>query len=194
MTRGDCEKAFEQAAAADGIVLIRQSLPWITRRGHLALTDERAAHAREALTAIFEALGGETGELEAQAFARLPGDFLHEPTGTLIEVDERQHFTSARLQTLRLYPPDIPVGFDREHYEGLCRRLQGVANRDFSHRSAPAFGPGGRTRQRAYFDSLRDLSAPAMGRPPVIRIDAPHSNGAAAYRQHRVRLTQLLGD
>lgn len=193
MARGDCEKAFAEAAAADGIVLGRQSLPWITRRGHLALTDEACAPARDALQAIFEALGGDVGELQLAAAVRLTGDFLHEPTGTMIEVDEHQHFTSARLQTLRLYPPDIPVGFDRGHYEALCRRLQGQANRAFAHRSAPAFGPGGRQRQRAYFDSLRDLSPPSMGHPPVLRIDAPHGNGAAAYRQHRARLLELFG-
>lgn len=40
--------------------------------------------------------------------SRLPGDFLDEPTGTLIEIDELQHFTSARLASLDLYPNDIP--------------------------------------------------------------------------------------
>jgi hypothetical protein len=192
VARGDCETAFAEAAAADGILLSKQSLPWISRRGHLVLTESRAVIARDALLAIFQALGGVTAELEAAAAARLPGDFLHEPTGTLIEVDERQHFTSARLLTLRLYPPEIPLGFDRAEYEALCRRLQGQANRDFAHRSAPAFGPGGRQQQRAYFDSLRDLAAPVMGHPPVIRIQAPHRNGTAAYKQHRDQILTAL--
>lgn len=49
---------------------------------------------------------------EAGKMTPLRGDFIHEPTETLIEVDESQHFTSFRLVTLDLYPEDWPLGYD----------------------------------------------------------------------------------
>lgn len=113
MARGDCQRGFAQAAAEDGIVLGKQSFTWLSQRGHLELPDE-AASAREALAAIYAALDGDHQELAAAPATRLSGDFVHEPTGTLIEIDEHQHFTSARLTTLRLYPAEVPLGFDRE--------------------------------------------------------------------------------
>ncbi len=190
MARGDCQRAFAEAALADGIVLAGQSFPWLCQQGHIALPDS-AGHAREALGRIYAALGG---DLEAPATARstrLTSDFLHEPTGTLLELDEHQHFSSARLQTLDLYPPDIPLGFDLDAYKALCRRWRGQADTAFAHRDARGFGPGGRQRQRAYYDALRDLATPAMGHPPLIRIEAPTDNGRGAYKLHRDRLLAL---
>ena len=193
MARGDCEKAFAESAAADGIVLNSQSLPWITRRGHLALTDEACAHARDALQAIFLALGGDTNELELSAAVRLTGDFLHGPTGTMIEVDEHQHFTSARLQTLRLYPPGHPGRVRSRALRGALPSTPGTGE--------PCFRPQIRASvwARRTTASARVFRLPARsqrsrhGAPPVIRIDAPHGNGGAAYRQHRARLLELLG-
>src|SRR5690349_14297511 len=102
MARGDCQREFAEAAAEEGIVLVKQSFPWLCQRGHLALPDE-AVVAREALARIYSELGGDPEALTRAKTTRLTGDFLHEPTGTLVEVDEHQHFTSARLRTLRLY-------------------------------------------------------------------------------------------
>ena len=80
----------------------------------------------------------------------------------IIEVDEIQHFTTDRLTTLRLYPGDIELGFGLSEYISLCETWRPTADRyrtakptqDFPH-------PGGRRAQRAYFDALRDLAAPA---------------------------------
>lgn len=191
MARGDCQREVEAAAAEDGIALTKQSFPWLCQRGHLVLPDE-AARAREALDEIYAVLHGNEDELAAARTTRLTGDFLHDPTGTLVEVDEYQHFTSARLTTLKHYPADAQLGFDLERYTALCKRWRVQADRAFAHRSAPGFGPGGRQRQRAYYDALRDLAAPAMGHPPVVRIDAPMNNGRAAYQAHRDRLLGML--
>jgi hypothetical protein len=111
----------------------------------------------------------------------------------LIEVDE-QHFTSARLIALDLYPEGAALGFDLEHYKALCRKWRTAHDAYRRKKEARGFGVGGRQRQRAYYDSLRDLATPAMGHPPVIRIDAPLRNGQAAYRAHRDRLLELLLD
>lgn len=188
--RGDCQREFQQAAAGDGIELVGQSVDWLTQRGHLALPPE-AAPTAEVLERIYTALGGDLDELAAARPTRLTGDFVHATTGTLIEVDESQHFTTARLTTLELYPSDAPLGYDLEHYKRRCRRLREQADRYFAAKSARGFGVGGRQRQRAYYDALRDLATPAMGYPPLVRVAAPDRNGRGAYRAHRDRLLPL---
>jgi hypothetical protein len=190
VARGDCQREFAQAAAEDGIALGKQSFPWLCQRGHLALGGD-ASPARDALAEIYRALGGALADLDAAPATRLSGDFVHEPTRTLIEIDEHQHFTSAQLTTLRLYPAELKLGFDRDEDITLCRRWKGQADKAFAHRAARGFGAGGRQRQRAYYDALRDMATPAMGHPPLIRIEAPLNNGRAAYEKHRERLLAL---
>lgn len=159
MPVGDCERAFAAAAREDGLDLARGVEPWLNRRGHLGLPD-LAAPAAAALEKIFLALGGDLAELAARTTTALRGDFVHTPTGTLIEIDESQHFTTARALTLSMYPDDAPLGYDLDHYRDLCAALAPRSDRDFAHKSAPAFGPRGRQRQRAYNDALRDLARP----------------------------------
>jgi|SRR5665647_90905 len=192
MARGDCEQAFARAAALDGIVLVRARETWLNERGHLGLPDH-LGETRRLLGDIFLALGGDLAEQGAKRMTSLPGDFLHPDTGTLIEVDESQHFTSFRLQTLCQYPQDAPLGFDLERYRELCGTWGSEADNYFRTKAAVGFGPGGRQRQRAYYDALRDLATPAMGRPPLIRVDAADRNGASAYRRSRDRLHDALG-
>lgn len=190
MARGDCQREFAEAAAEAGVILTGQSFPWLCQQGHLALPD--GGVARDALTKIYRMLGGDAELLSTARTTRLTGDFVHEPTRTLIEIDEHQHFTSARLLTLDLYPVEVELGFDLDAYREMCKKWRGQADRAFAHRSARGFPTGGRQRQRAYYDALRDLATPAMGHPPLIRIAAPHDNGRAAFKQHRDRLLAAL--
>lgn len=203
MAPGDVQLAFAQAAAEDGIVLGSRSFDWLCEQGHVGL--ERVAKARrdpalaapvtaacERLVAIYARLNGDISVLYAsRENLWLPVELVHEPTGTLIEVDESPHFTSFRLAALELYAADAPVGFDLDEYKDLCRawcsRTDGLA------RGMPAkgFGFGGVERQRAYHDALCDLATPAMGHPPVVRIAAVDGDGAAAYRRHRASLSGL---
>ena len=205
MAPGNVQSAFAQAAAEDGIVLGSRSFAWLCEQGHVGL--ERVAKARrdpalvapvtaalEQLAAIYARLKGDTSVLyAARENLLLPVELAHEPTGTLIEVDESPHFTSFRLAALELYAADAAVGFDLDEYKDLCRawcsRTDGLA------RGMPAkgFGFGGVQRERAYHDALRDLATPAMGHPPVVRIAAVDGDGAAAYRRHRSALLTLLG-
>src|SRR5690348_14347716 len=115
MARGDCQREFAAAAAEDGIVFTGQSFPWLCQRGHVALPDSASA-ARSVLEKIYNALGGDLELLSTARSTRLTGDFVHEPTATLLEIDEHQHFTSARLLTLDLYPADVALGFDLDAY------------------------------------------------------------------------------
>jgi len=190
MARGDAQREFAQAAAEDGISLSGQSVSWICQQGHLALPDE-AWETRRALESIYVALGGDLANLAAGRATRLTGDFVHEPSGTLIEVDESQHFTSFRLLTLDLYPVDAPLGFELDAYKRHCRTWARQSDGYFRTKAARGFGVGGRQRQRAYYDALRDLAAPAMGRPPTIRVEAADRDGRSAYQRVRDRLQGL---
>lgn len=162
-------------------------MPWLNQRGHFGLPDEAQA-AREVLDGIFDALAGDRTAQQAKNLTSLPGDFVHEPSGTFIEVDESQHFTTHRLRTLDLYPAGTLLGFDIDEYRALCVEWASKSDKYRAAKAAVGFGEGGRQRQRAYHDSLRDLAAPAMGFPPVIRVAAPDRDGATAYFRVRERM------
>ena len=205
MAPGDVQSAFAQAAAADGIVLGSQSFDWLCEQGHVGL--ERVAKARRdpalvgpvtaalaPLAAIYARLKGDLSVLHAsRENLLLAVDLVHAPTGTVIEVDEAAHFSSFRLTALELYPADVRVGFDLGEHRELCRAW--CARTDGLDRglAAKGFGFGGRQRERAYHDALRDLAVPAMGHPPVVRIAAVDGDGAAAYARHRDALLALSG-
>jgi hypothetical protein len=194
MARGDTQREFAEAAARDGIELVRQSVDWLNQRGHLGLPDDDERRpACEVLERIYLALGGDLEVLDAGRTTPLPGDFVHEPTGTLIEVDESQHFTSFRLVTLELYPDDAALGFDLRTYKQLCKTWQQRSDGYYRTKAARGFGAGGRQKQRAYYDALRDVATPAMRRPPLIRVEAAERDPAEAYHRHRDQLLAALG-
>lgn len=190
MPVGDCERAFAALAAEDGIPLVRARVTWLNQRGHFGLPDS-LGEVRGVISRIFEALGGNPEAQAAKRLTSLPGDFLHELSGTFIEIDESQHFTSWRLCTLNLYPSDVLLGYDLDEYQALCRQWASRSDRYRASKTALGFGSGGRQRQRAYHDALRDLVVPAMGFPPVVRVPAPTRDGVAAYASVRQRLLPL---
>jgi hypothetical protein len=201
----DVHCAFARAAAEDGIVLASRSFDWLCEQGHVGL--ERVAKERrdpalvrpvtaalERLAAIYARLKGDVSVLHAaRENLLLPVELVHEPTGTVIEVDESPHFTSFRLAALELYPDDARLGFDLDEHKALCRAW--CARTDGLARGLPAkgFGFGGVARERAYHDALCDLATPAMGHPPVVRVAAVDGDGTAAYRSRRASLLALLG-
>ena len=202
---GDVHVAFAQAAAQDGIRLGSQSFDWLSEQGHVGL--ERVAQQRrdpalvrpviaalQPLGAIYARLKGDISVLHAaRGNLLLPVDLVHEPTGTVVEVDSAPHFTSFRLAALDLYPDDAVLGFDLEEYKDLCRAWSARSDGLERALAAKGFGFGGRPRELAYHDALRDLATPAMGHPALVRIAAVDGDGAAAYLRHRARLLALLG-
>ena len=204
MAPGDVQSAFAQAAAEDGIVLGSQSFDWLCEQGHVGL--ERVAKARrdpalvapvtaalEVLDVIFARLKGDFSVLHAsRENLLLPVDLVHEPTGTVIEVDESAHFTSFRLSALELYPADVTVGFDLDEHKELCRAWCPRTDDLARGLAAKGFGFGGVPRERAYHDALFDLATPAMGHPPLVRVAAVDGDGTAAYGRHRASLRTLL--
>jgi hypothetical protein len=136
--------------------------------------------------------GGDVAAQLGKRATALRGDFFHAATGTFIETDETQHFTSYRLQTLELYPQSVALGFDADYYSSLCRRWARTADKYRASKDATGFGVGGRQRQRAYNDALRDLAIPAMGYPPLIRVPILDSDGAGGYLRQREALILAL--
>jgi hypothetical protein len=201
----ELQPAFARAAAADGIVLAPGEFDWLCEQGHVGL--ERVAKARrdaaivapvkaalERLEAIYARLRGDVSVLHAaRANLLLPLGLVHAPTGTVIEVDGPEHFTSFRLAALELYPDDAPLAFDVAEHKALCRTWAARSDDLDRGLAAKGFGFGGRQRERAYHDALRDLATPAMGHPPVVRIAATDRDGEAAYRRHRAALLALSG-
>ncbi|EAP97877.1 hypothetical protein JNB_12973 [Janibacter sp. HTCC2649] len=147
---------------------------------------------RSALERIFIALGGDLAAQAGKRSTPLQGDFVDPNTGTFIEIDESQHFTSFRATSLMLYPRGVLLGFDYAGYVALCARLAPRSDRYRASKAAVGFGAGGRQRQRAYHDALRDLLAPAFGQPPVIRIPVLDGGGAAAYARERDQIRERL--
>jgi hypothetical protein len=207
MLAGDTHLAFAEAAARDDIVLTTDAtFDWLAESGHILLEDileEPPPTANvEALRAAAEALdefwvADLRGDIDVLVACRtnllLPVDLLHEPTGTVIEIDESLHFTSHRLTTLDRYPADAPLGFDPDVYRELCREWAPKMDGYSRAQAAKGFGIGGIQRERAYRDALRDLAAPAMGHPPVVRLVAVDGDGTAVYERNQESLMSLLG-
>jgi hypothetical protein len=195
--------AFAQAAAEDGIVLQGGTFDWLSEQGHVGLERvakgrrdpalvEPAKNALEHLAAIHARLEGDLSVLHAsRENLLLPVELVHEPTGTVVEVDEREHFTSFRLAALDLYPVGAKLGFDLDEHRELCRAWCSRTDELARGLAAKGFGFGGVQRQRAYHDALLDLGAAAMGQPPVVRIAAVDGDGAAAYSRSGEALRPL---
>jgi len=138
------------------------SFEWMTNR--VPLTDDFPAppRVRYRLMALHARLGGDWSSLEQKRRRRLRFDFQVDEK-TLIEVDQRYHFSSARMTTLDFYE-DLDHRLDVNQYNELCSRFSANADRYQSKRETPDFPfPGGRTAQRAYFDAAKDLLVFAHG-------------------------------
>lgn len=180
---------FHERARAAGIDLRADvSVPWLTRNGHLApvVQSQLPGETLEVLDRVLDALDGDAAALAAKTRGSSRVDFIVEPRGVVVEYDEVQHFTTARLKTLALYPTTARLGFDLDEYVALVRRWASRGDRGFAHKEAAEFpGRAGRQRQRAYFDTLRDLVAPHFDNGPLIRIPSPANDYDAAVARLR---------
>lgn len=170
--------ALRDLAAAEGIELeLGRPMSWLSGRGHHNnLVQRDAPLALIALLAdIHRGLGGLDDVLAAKRVGNPPTpDLVHVPTGCLVEVDEVQHFTTARETTLRQYPRDLRVGFDVDEYFALIAEWRPKADAAYAHRVSSDFPQaGGRQAQRAYNHALRDVLAPTFTGHPVIRVAVP---------------------
>lgn len=200
----DSEAAFAEAAARDGIVFELQTFDWASEPGHLAVEQfadetgdpgvmQRAEIGVAALGQIFNRFKGLVPVLHS---CRVNKPFtpvlVHEPTLTIVEVDEILHFSTPRLQSLDLYPREVRVGFDVEEYKELCRTHAPQTDRWRYGLASKCFGWHGLQNERAYHDAVRDIASWVMGYPPLVRIPAIDSDGVAAYERAREELHRRL--
>lgn len=168
---------FHSVAKSAGVDLLADvRLPWLTRHGHVApaVRDQLPATTNAALDSILQALGGDANALAAKTRGGMTADFLAPSTNLEVEYDEIQHFTTARITTLKLYPRDALLAFVPATYLAIAEHWRARGDKGFAHKQAAEFpGPRGRQRQRAYFDAFRDLAAPHFGNGPVLRVPAP---------------------
>lgn len=89
-----------------------RAVDWLSGRGHLnpAVADSPTA-VLTALASMHAALGGDAKVLAGKKPGNPPTpDLVHTETGCIIEVDEVQHFTTARSATLDRYPDGTDLG------------------------------------------------------------------------------------
>lgn len=180
-----------EARALGASAIAGAPLHWLPSRGHLDPIVQRDAPAEvvEALDELHAALGGNRSALARKAATSLQPDLVVASSGQLVEIDEIQHFTAARLTSLSLYPSRVSFGFSIDHYRSLIDTWKAKANAVFTRRWSPDFDfVGGRRAQRAYYDALKDLLAPTFTGMPVLRIPVPDGD---AHRAAHVLAAQL---
>ncbi len=179
---GATEELFAELAEEAGLGLVRSvSIEGVTGRGHadLGLESIVQADALAALASIHAALGGDADLLSSKRPVALRMDFMDADRRLVIEVDEIQHFTTDRRNTLKLYPSVTEKGLLA--YIPLLSAWCGTADRYRAKKTAADFPfEGGRRAQRAYLDAVRDLVLPALGYA-LVRVPAPECNGRVAF-------------
>lgn len=144
---------------------------WLSGKGHIEPAAQSApSRTLDRLAAIHEALGGDPSLLRDKQRKEPESDFRW-GEHTIVELDEFQHFSTARLRSLDFYD-GFPVGFSVARYRRICNEHRARADKYRASKRAKDFPvPGSRTAQRAYMDAARDLLGPAI-EYSVIRIPA----------------------
>lgn len=114
------------------------------------------------LECIRSALGNLRGHRDFIKSSTVPPcDYVIADPPFILEFDESQHFSRARLAALQHYPDYLPVGFSLPLWRELCGRIDAVDNFPFD-----------RDERRAWYDTLRDLVPIAHGFRPTVRLFA----------------------
>ena len=79
-------------------------------------------------------------------------DLVIEDKRLIVEYDEHQHFSRARMITLENYPADIKFGYSVPDWISYCDRLNAHDN-----------SPVDRDEKRAFYDTVRDIEAVRNG-------------------------------
>lgn len=120
---------------------------------------------------------------------------LKQPNGEsrIIEVDESQHFNLYRAKTLRLYPDDVLVTFDRNVWIKRSEAKKRLEGGGFGKPKPPLFpGEGGRHRQRAFRDALADILPREHGFKPTLRVAYFEVDGWLAADSASETMARLL--
>jgi hypothetical protein len=189
---GVTEDTVARLATREGLEFRRgASLSWLTNKGHLeeSIAGKLDEQTLAAVRSIYQELGGDESLLASKRSGSNPRiDLLLDARAVAIEVDEIQHFTTDRMRSLELYPPDADVLFNAGEYRAAIRLWHQRADRYRASKPTRDFPfAGGRRAQRAYFDAFRDLVAPSFGFR-VLRVPAPECEGALAYQRLQAAL------
>lgn len=166
---------------------------WIGTRGPFGL-QAQSGPLFDTVLQMAQALDGYLDVMQSpKRTRRADFDLIHQPTGTHIEIDEEQHFSTHRLKMLDFYEPEIDYGFDLEEYRALCRQHGPRIDRTaWAAKDTVNFGPRSRAKQRAFYDAMKDLVLPSMGKPHVIRIEVTNREPELAWALNRERISAAL--
>lgn len=151
------ERVRELLTAIYGHCPVNHSFPWPA-----SPEDYEQTAIGPALRRICAGLGDLRGHRDFIKSALVPPcDFYVPSPPFILEFDESQHFSRARLMTLSLYPEDVKLGFPLHRWQELCRQIDA---RDDE--------PIDRDERRAWYDTLRDLVPTLQGLKPTVRLYA----------------------
>ena len=119
-----------------------------------------------AIGATLERIRGALGDLRGhrdfiKSAQMPPCDYFIADPPFILEFDEIQHFSGARLITLTNYPRQIAVGFSVARWIEHCREIDAKDDQPFD-----------RDERRAWYDTLRDILPIVHDFQPTIRLYA----------------------
>ena len=174
------ERVRELLTAIYGHCHVNHSFSWPARPEDYQQTPIGAALQR-----IRAGLGDLRGHRDFVKTTLMPPcDFYVPIPPFILEFDESQHFTQARLTALSLYPDEVKLGFSLHRWQKLCREIDA---RDDE--------PIDRDERRAWYDTLRDLVPALHGFNPTVRVFAGEFQWCsldAASRKDRELFSAIL--
>ena len=151
------ERVHEILTAIYGECRVNHQFPWRALPGAYA-----NAVIGNSLELIHSALGGWRGHHDFIKSLQVPPcDYYVSAPPFILEFDESQHFSHARLITLQLYPKTLSMGFSLTRWQDLCREINAVDDQPFD-----------RDERRAWYDVLRDIVPIVYGFKPTVRLYA----------------------
>lgn len=155
------ERVRELLTAIYGECAVNHRFPWSTHP-----EDYRNTSVGNSLEVIRDALRDWRGHRDFIKSPQVPPcDFYLSAPPFILEFDESQHFSRARLVTLEFYPRSVELGFSPARWQQLCRAIDARDDR-----------PIDRDERRAWYDALRDLVPSAYGFTPTVRLYAADYN------------------
>ncbi|VDN49124.1 conserved protein of unknown function [Petrocella atlantisensis] len=150
----------------------QKTFDWLCN-SHLVVEDN---YTNKLLDKIFISLGGNLEGLSKKRSTKLKVDAFFSGINCIFEIDELQHFTTYRLNSLNLIKEyeHMVLGFDLDNYINYCednyKNAVRKGQKGYRRKTKDFPNKHGRAIQRAYFDSLRDLVVPIYLEKPVIRL------------------------
>ncbi|QNO13514.1 hypothetical protein HYG86_01390 [Alkalicella caledoniensis] len=149
----------------------KKTFEWLTNNH----TSTSSSYDKEVLNKIFTSFNGCKMSLDEKRVVKLRVDSFFEELGIVVEIDEIQHFTNARLRSLEIIENyNLDLGYDLEQYKIWCKENSSKAfnkgQAGYRRQTKEFPFENGRLYQRAYFDSLRDILIIRNLGKPVIRI------------------------